>query len=66
MEQSTAVNVKEKRTIPILQNNKNKMTWTPEAAPGHFLGILIIVITFKAEQSLYAERKLVPDPTQVH
>ena len=31
MEKSTAVSFKEKRTIPILQNNMNKMTWKPHS-----------------------------------
>ena len=37
VEKSITLNITEKRTIPILQNNKNRITWLPDTASGVFL-----------------------------
>ena len=60
MEKSTAVNFKEtreKRTIPILQNNMNKMTWKPDTTSGLFLWILTKRHHFQERIKLYVPKE---------
>ena len=44
VEKSITVNFTEKRTIPILQNNKNRITWLPDTASGVFLTITCVIM----------------------
>ena len=44
VEKSITVNFTEKRTIPILQNNKNRITWLPGTASGVFLTITCVIV----------------------
>ena len=64
-EKNAAVYFTEKRTISLLLNHiKSKMTWKPGTTVGVCLLMELTLSTFHKE-SICAERKLVPNSTQV-